>query len=265
MHRIALALALAAPATLSAQHYLKPQVDSLHAAMVAAFMTAPSATARFYTDDAAVVGGGTRVTGRAGIDNYWKEIPTGSTWALEVLDVGGSADAPWVHGRSTLTTNGRVSLTEYIGLLQRGKDGQLRFRVDAYAGGAVPASKEADEATIRRLDSTWAGIYATHDTATAMQLYSRSLVFTSANGRQKTLAEELADVRPAQGLTMEYFRTTPTLVRTYDRVALVEGSASWRFTMNGAAREVRRTYTAIYGRGGPLGWRILAISMGNAP
>ena len=255
---------LCLPVALSAQEPLRRQVDSLHAAMVAAFTASPASTGRFYTDDAAVVGGGTRVVGRAAVDAYWSGIGAGSTWKLETLDVGGTAAAPWVHGRSTLTSaSGRVSLTEYVGLLQRGADGQLRFRVDAYAlaGGT---STPADEAAVRGLDSLWARMYQTHDTATAVQLYAEPLVFISANGTQKTRAEELADVRPAAGLTMDYFRTKPATVRVFGRLALVTGTAEWRFTMNGAPRDVRRSYTAIYSRGGPLGWRILAIQMGNA-
>jgi ketosteroid isomerase-like protein len=258
-----LAIALALPTALAAQTPLKAQIDSLHSAMVAAFAADPASTAKFYTDDAGVVGGGMRVVGRDGVNNYWKSIGAGSTWKLEVLDVGGIPEAPWVHGRSTLTgASGRVSLTEYIGLLQRGVDGQLRFRLDAYAGGPATAAP-GDEAAVRKLDSLWASLYAKHDTASAAQLYAPSLVFLSADGRHKTLADELGDIRPAPGLTMEYFRTAPTTVKTFDRVAVVSGTAAWRFTMNGSPRQIERPYTAVYGRGGPLGWRILAIQMGD--
>ena len=171
-----IALALAFPSTLLGQQPVRQQVEALHAAMVAAFTADPASTTRFYTDDAGVVGGGMRVVGRASVDNYWKSISPGSTWKLEVLDVGGIPEAPWVHGRSTLTGgSGRVSLTEYIGLLQRGSDDQLRFRVDAYAGGPATA-QPGDEAAVRKLDSLWATLYAKHDTASALQLYSESLV-----------------------------------------------------------------------------------------
>lgn len=257
-----LVLALAIPSTLLAQD-LRKQVEALHAAMVSAFTADPASTAKFYTDDAGVVGGGMRVVGRTGVDNYWKSVGPGSTWKLEVLDVGGIPEAPWVHGRSILTSaSGRVSPTEFIGLLQRGLDDQLRFRVDAYAGGPATA-RPGDEAAVRKLDSLWASLYAQHDTASAIQLYSESLVFLSADGRHKTRAEELGDIRPAPGLTMEYFRSNPTTVKTFDRVAVVGGTASWRFAMNGTPRQIERPYTAIYGRGGPLGWRILAVQMGD--
>ena len=258
-----LALVLALPATLTAQDPVRRQVDSLHAAMVAAFASEPASTARFYADDAAVVGGRMRVTGRADVDAYWKSIPPGATWKLDVLDVGGSAEVPWVHGRSTLTSaSGRVSLTEYIGLLQRGADGQLRFRTDAYAFGDGKASP-GDEAAIRHLDSLWAHLYAAHDTASAQQLYAESLAFRGVNGTIKTRADEMRDIRPSPGLTMDYFRTVPTTVKTFDRVAVVSGSAEWSFTTNGKSSHYGFPYTAVYARGGPLGWQIIALHMGE--
>jgi ketosteroid isomerase-like protein len=258
------ALLLAIPSLLVAQEPLRRPVDSLHAAMVAAFTADPASTARFYTSDAAVVSGGMRVVGREAVDNYWKSITAGATWKLEVLDVGGIPEAPWVHGRSTLTNaQGRVSLTEYIGLLQRGVDGQLRFRVDAYAGGAATA-QPGDEAAVRKLDSLWASMYAKNDTASALQLYAPSLVFKGSDDRTKTLGDEMGDIRAAPGYSIEYFRSAPTTVKTFDRVAIVQGTAEWRFSMNGGApRQIGRPYTAIYIRSGPLGWRIVAMLMGD--
>lgn len=254
--------ALAVPAALFAQD-LRKQVEALHASMVTAFATDPASTARFYTDDAGVVGAGARVLGRAAVDSYWKGIQPGATWKLEVLDVGGIPEAPWVHGLSTLTSaSGRVSLSEYIGLLQRGADGALRFRTDAYAFGNGKAAPD-DEAAVRKLDSLWAHVYAKHDTASALQLYSESLAFRGVNGTFKTRADEMGDIRPSPGLTMEYFRTFPTTVKTFDRVAVVSGSVEWSFAMNGSGRLLAYPYTAVYRRGGPLGWEIIALHMGD--
>ena len=124
------------------------------------------------------------------------------------------------------------------------------------------AQPSADVATIRRLDSLWAQMYARHDTVLARSLYADDLVFTSANGNQKTREQELADVRPQPGLVMDYFRTTPTQVRVHEGAAVVTGTAEWRFTWNGDTREVKRAYTITYSRGGAHGWRILAVHMG---
>lgn len=127
---------------------------------------------------------------------------------------------------------------------------------------AQQASAPADLATIHRLDSLWAQMYAHHDTALARSLYAEDLVFTSSNGNQKNREQELGDVRPQPGLVMDYFRTTPTQVRVHEGAAVVTGTAEWRFTWNDRTQEVKRAYTILYAKGGPLGWRILAVHMG---
>jgi hypothetical protein len=35
--------------------------------------------------------------------------------------------------------------------------------------------------------------------------------------------------------------------------------------MNGQTNDTKRRYTIVYARGGPLGWRIVAMHMGRAP
>ena len=121
------------------------------------------------------------------------------------------------------------------------------------------------EAALRSLDSLWASMYARHDTLAAERIYADDLAFRSANGTLKSKAEEMRDVRPAPGLVMDFFRTTPTAVRVEGASATVVGTAHWSFTMNGRPREVRRTYEHRYARGGPLGWRIVRVQMGTAP
>jgi len=133
------------------------------------------------------------------------------------------------------------------------------------APAALLAQRPDDRAAVRALDSLWARMYATHDTAAAMRLYADDLLFTGGNGSRKTKQQELADVRPAAGLVMDYFRTTPDSIVVRGDTATVTGRAEWRFTMNGNAREVRRSYTHTYVRGGELGWRIVAVNMGSVP
>lgn len=131
-----LAVATAMPGPASAQTgTLRQQVDSLHVAMVQAFKAQPSSVARFYTDDASILGGGARYVGRAQIDEYWRQATMFADWKLEVLEVGGGPDAPWVRGRSTLTgTSGRIMVTDYVGILRRQRDGTFRFYVDMFVG-----------------------------------------------------------------------------------------------------------------------------------
>lgn len=119
--------------------------------------------------------------------------------------------------------------------------------------------------TVRMLDSAWARSYGTHDTALALALLADDLVMTGSNGTRKTKTDELRDVRPYPGLRMHYFRTTSVDIKLHGDAAIVVGVAEWEFTMEGRASAYRRSYTAVYVRGGPLHWRIVGLHMGNAP
>jgi ketosteroid isomerase-like protein len=121
--------------------------------------------------------------------------------------------------------------------------------------------------TVRRLDSLWARMYQTHDTAIARKLYADDLIWTMVDCNLKDKRTEMADVAPAAGFVMEYFRTSGVAVRVPpgNSTAVVTGLAEWKFTINGRSNEVARRYTHVYVRGGPLGWQILAVHMGQAP
>jgi len=84
-------------------------------------------------------------------------------------------------------------------------------------------------------------------------------------GSLKDLKGELGDIRAQTGLQMEYFRTSGTSVRVYENTAVVTGLAEWKYTLNGQVSNPRRRYTAVYVKGGPLGWRMVALHMGRAP
>lgn len=129
----------------------------------------------------------------------------------------------------------------------------------------APAALAAQADTIRRLDSLWARMYQTHDTVTADKLYADDVVFTATQGNLKTKAQEMGDVRPYPGTTVDYFRTAGADVRMYGSTAVVTGQAEWKTTSNGNSAVTRRRYTMVYARGGPLGWRIVAVHMGRAP
>jgi ketosteroid isomerase-like protein len=132
--------------------------------------------------------------------------------------------------------------------------------VASAAGGQSPAD------AIRRLDSLWARMYQTHDTAFAQKLYADDLIWSNSSGGLKDKRTELADVRPAAGLVMDYFRTVGAEVRMLgEGGAVVTGVAEWKFTMNGTSREIARRYTIAYRRGGSLGWQIAAVHMGQPP
>ena len=144
----------------------------------------------------------------------------------------------------------------------------MRWIFALFLTGAMATTGHAQPAvvdSIRRVDSAWARTYAVHDTALAMSLLSDRIVITSANGRMKDKATELGDVRPAAGLTMQYFRTTDVRVDIYPGTGIVTGVAEWAFTNNGRESSLRRRYTAVYVRGGRLGWQMAALHMGQSP
>ena len=118
--------------------------------------------------------------------------------------------------------------------------------------------------SLRQLDSAWARSYATYDTALANKLFDDSLFVTSGNGRIKDKKGEMADVGPAQpGFQIHSFRTSD--VRVQPRAGVVTGLAEWSWTFNGRTNVTRRRYTSVYARGGPLGWRMVALHIGPAP
>jgi len=120
------------------------------------------------------------------------------------------------------------------------------------------------DTSLLRVDSAWARSYATNDTATAIQLFSDEFFMTATNGAIKNKAGELADVRPTPGLKMNYFRTEQVRTRTHGTTGVVTGIADWEFEMNGNTSKLRRRYTAVYVRGGPLGWQMVTLHMGRA-
>ena len=134
---VLVALAFAAP--LSAQTPLRREVETLFSDMTTALKANPASVAKFYTDDAMIAGGRTRVTGREAVDKYWGDLSGFTDWKLEIIEVG-DGTTPWVRGISTLvSSSGRNSVTEFLGLLKRGADGKLRFYVDMYIPAAAPA------------------------------------------------------------------------------------------------------------------------------
>jgi hypothetical protein len=119
--------------------------------------------------------------------------------------------------------------------------------------------------SIRSLNGGWAQAYATHDTTFANALFSHDFVATPSGGTVKNKAGEMADVRPAPNLRMHFFRTSGVEVRPHAAAVVVTGLAEWEFTFNGRVTPLRRRYTAVYVRGGPLGWQMVALHIGPAP
>jgi ketosteroid isomerase-like protein len=135
--------------------------------------------------------------------------------------------------------------------------------------GAAPAlahgQGRAATDSLRALDRLWAQTYTKHDTAAAKSLFSDSIVITPASGRLKDKQGELADVRADPDLRVHYFRTQDVGVRVHGGTGIVTGLAEWEYTYRGKVQGVRRRYTAVYSRGGSLGWQMVALHLGPAP
>lgn len=96
-----------------------------------------AAAARFYADDARIIGPrGFEVSGRKAIDDYWASVGNARSWKLEAWDVGGSRDEAYQFGRSTLIHGAagqeRTSVVEFVVIWKRQADGQLRIALDFY-------------------------------------------------------------------------------------------------------------------------------------
>lgn len=116
---------------------LRAEIEALHAEMMAAFREQPASVARYYTADARILGGGRRYSGTDDIRTYWSQVPAGATWALEIADVGGSAQEPWVLARSTLGRSGGPGMAvDYVAILRRDGAGRLKYHIDMFTAAA---------------------------------------------------------------------------------------------------------------------------------
>ena len=135
--------AIAAPSHLDASRNspdsaLRGEVKKLNADMVAAFNNDPATVARFYANNARIVGPKrSTVEGRAAIDRYWAGIRKPATWTLEVVEVGGSHKEAYQIGVSSLTStssDGRQGtyVCDFVVIWKRQTDGTLRIVLDLY-------------------------------------------------------------------------------------------------------------------------------------
>jgi tetratricopeptide (TPR) repeat protein/ketosteroid isomerase-like protein len=95
------------------------------------------AVARGYADDATIYfPRGQKIHGREAIDRYWKGVKGAKDWKLETLEVGGTKEAIYEVGKSTLTTevDGKEStyVCDYVVIWKRQKDGTYRAHTDIF-------------------------------------------------------------------------------------------------------------------------------------
>jgi len=138
--------------------------------------------------------------------------------------------------------------------------------LSAIATIAQLASTQSTVDTVHGPDSAWANSYATHDTVLARAILAEDIAITATNGSLKSREDEIGDVRPSPGFTVDYFRSRDANVRMFGgQSAIVTGLLEWSTRDSDRANIVRRRYTAVYVRGGPLGWKMVALHIGRSP
>jgi uncharacterized protein (TIGR03067 family) len=94
------------------------------------------AVARGYADDATIYSPGRKFHGRKAIDTYWQSIKGAKDWKLETFEVGGTPEAIYEVGKSTLTTeaNGKPNTyaCDYVVIWKRQKNGSYLAHTDIY-------------------------------------------------------------------------------------------------------------------------------------
>jgi uncharacterized protein (TIGR03067 family) len=95
------------------------------------------AVARGYTDDATIYfPRGKKVHGREAIDRYWQGLKGAKDWKLETIEVGGTREAIYEVGKSSLTTevDGKADsyVCDYVVIWKRQKDGSYRAHTDIF-------------------------------------------------------------------------------------------------------------------------------------
>jgi ketosteroid isomerase-like protein len=252
MLRFAIVLALFAVAGAAAQPRteLRREIDALNAAMVAAFKRDPGAVAAFYTEEAAIIGGGQRHQGRAAVDAYWKGAGMFESWTLETLEIGGHPGAPWQYGRSVVHgRSGQTMETYFVGLLRRTAGGDLKFVVDAF----TRQRGDSGEADAARATDAYLKAVERADARALGDILDDQFVIVSATSGARTKAQEIADLVPASGATVEYFRLDEAKTRGFGALAVTSGILRWKF----GGRALERDYTSIAVKRGDT-WKILA-------
>jgi uncharacterized protein (TIGR03067 family) len=95
------------------------------------------AVARGYADDATIYfPRGKSVRGREAIDRYWQGVKGAKDWKLETIEVGGTREAIYEVGKSTLTTEvggkEHTYVCDYVVIWKREIDGSYRTHIDIF-------------------------------------------------------------------------------------------------------------------------------------
>ena len=126
------------PADNASVDSLRHIVDECNRQSIEAFKKGDMlAVSRGYTDDATIYfPRGKKVAGRQAIDQMWTSIKGAKDWKLETIEVGGTKDAIYEIGKSSLTTvvdgKDNTYTCDYVVIWKRQKDGTYRAQTDIY-------------------------------------------------------------------------------------------------------------------------------------
>jgi len=128
--------AQAEPGDANSVQNLRRIVEECHRRSIEAFKRGNMlGVARGYADDATMYfPRGKSAHGREGVDGYWLRIKGAKDWKLEVTEVGGTGEAIYEVGKSSLTTevNGqeRTYVCDFVLIWKLQKDGSYRIHTD---------------------------------------------------------------------------------------------------------------------------------------
>jgi ketosteroid isomerase-like protein len=184
------------------------------------------------------------------VDAYWKGATMFRDWTLEVIETGGTNEAPWQYGRSVLTgTSGRTMETYFVGLLRRQSSGELKFQVDVFTRERQDTgAREAGEVVSAYLEAVESA-----DATALNTILDDQFVIVSSTARNKQ--QEIADLVPKPGVSLPYFRSADTHTRGFGALAVTTGVLKWQLAPGG--RETERQHSTITVRRGSE-WKILA-------
>jgi hypothetical protein len=215
--------------------------------MAARLKRDPAGVASYYAPTAAVIDDGRRHVGGAAVYALWARTPS-AEWTQEIFDLGGTAAASWVAGRSVISPAANVSSeTFFIRLLRRDATGELKIQsevrsarrttgtpaeIDAASGAALDALRAADAATlVRMLNDGFVGI------STDGVLTKRAFLAQLDHRPWLTEADRIDDVR----------------ARIFGALAVVTGAVQ---TSDRPSREL----TSLWLQTGH-GWRMTALQL----
>ena len=122
--------------------------------------------------------------------------------------------------------------------------------------GQTKPSAAADEAALRAIEQKWDAANVKGDAATLATIYADTFVSTSPEGKLRTRAEVLAEVKSGD-VKYQMAKADDLKVYLYGDAAVVTGRWTGKFTQKGKAINANERFTDTFVRQGGQ-WRCVA-------